>query len=396
MAVNRVVHLATVELGKHLALPVLDLPVVIIRIVVDYRALLHADLPAGRVDDEQPRVRGVALQRVAQRHAVVWRTSHRIAHSRPGGGELGDGAAHLRSDADGSGSGDGPAVPVTRHVVDFRRTLVEQISPQVSAAGRPGEAHPKQGGMLRRGQVSQSVAVRVCEEHPQRSLARLFVVGNGADGERAAIERHACGRRRAVGSTLANVRPGTLALQPCDRSHLRLVHRACRQARQVDRRRCRGQHAGLLVIGVGVLVQRPGVGGLALRNLNAVLDLVSGDGHTVGRRRRPRHVQGRGRLLAELRAGEGRRSRLPSLEVRYVDGQAGGSGLALDGVGHLPRVGALGLVVKAGARGHPDVSVVGRDDEGVRRVTGQRVSPICIALVGPLGADGGAHRTSGA
>ena len=213
VAVHRVVHLTTIELGYHLSVEGLRLPVVtILRLIVQRCVLRHADLSGGGVDYEQPRVRGVALQRVAQRLVVIGRSRHGVANSRPGGRVLGDATGLIRGDADGSGARHGAAVPVRGRVVDFGRALVEQSSLQMGAPGRPGQIHPKQGGMLCRCRVGQPVAVSVLEEYPQRSLARLFVVGSGADGERAAVEGDGGGRRWCIRRALASVRPGAESL----------------------------------------------------------------------------------------------------------------------------------------------------------------------------------------
>ena len=107
VAVDRVVHLASVELREyHARRIVFDLPVGIVRLVVDRRARLHADLARGRVDDEQSGVGGVTRQRVGQRDAVVRRASHRVADGRARCGPLGNLARGLRGDRNVRAAGD--------------------------------------------------------------------------------------------------------------------------------------------------------------------------------------------------------------------------------------------------------------------------------------------------
>ena len=175
------------------------------------------------------------------------------------------------------------AVGVAGRVGHLRRALVEQRHPQLGLAGVARQTDPQQSGMLRGGRVGQRVAVRVREEHPQRSLAGLVVIGDAADRKRAAEKARAGRRRRPVGRALPGVRPRAVAILAGDGEHLRLVGRPRLQVRQVE---CGGGSPQRPAVG------RPPCGVDTRRGLLAVLRLVTGDGHAVGVRHRPRHVQG--------------------------------------------------------------------------------------------------------
>ena len=335
VAVDGVVHLGPVELRDHLAVVRLRLAVRVVCLVVDRRAGRHADLAAGRVDDEQPGVLGLARQRVAQRviglrvAVVVRRPGHGGTDVRPGGGVLGDAARGLRGDGDVRAARDLPAVGVARDVVDLRGALVEQGHPEMGLTGSAGQADPEQRRVLGRGRVGQGVAVGVGEEHTHRALPGLLVVGDGANGERAAAEGGARGGRRAVSGALAGVGPRPLALLAADGPDLRLVGGARLEVGEVERRGGRAERAG---------VSRPRGGFLALGGLLAVLRLVAGDGQVVRVGRRPRHVERRVRGLAERGARHLRRGGLGGVDVRHLDENLDGGVVAVDGVGHLAAV----------------------------------------------------------
>ena len=299
MTVDRVLHVAPVELADHLAVPGLGLPVAVVGLVVQRRALLDADLPRGRVDDEQSRVRRVARQRVAQRLAVVRRPGHRVAHRRARRRVLGNAPARLRGDADGRRARDRSAVGVAGRVGHLRRTLVQEGHPQMGFAGVTGQTDPQQGRMLGGGRIGQRVPIGVGEKHPHRFLARLLVIGDTAHRERAAVEGRAGRRRRPVCPALPGARPRAVAIPAGDGAHLRLVGCSRLQTRQVERGGGGPQRAA---------VGRPPCRVRARLGLLPILRLVAGDG-AVHVRCSPRHVQGGGGRLAELRAGQRRRAR---------------------------------------------------------------------------------------
>ena len=401
VAVDGVVHLAAVELREyHARRIVFNLPVGIVRLVVDARACRDADLARGRVDDEQARAGRVARQRVAQRviglgvAVVVRRPRHRGADGRAGGRVLGDGAARLRGDGDVRAAGDCSAVGVAGGVVDLRRALVEQVRRQHGAAGGAGQAHAEQRRVLRGARVGQRVTVGVREERPATERLRLVPVERAAPPERAAEEGDARGGRRSVGHALTGLRPPPRAFRAGDGPDLDLVGRTLVEAGKVERRRRRAE---------GAAVGSPRGGLLALRGLLAVLRLVAGDGQAVGGRSRPRHVERRGGRLAELGAGECRRAGLAGCDVRHLEEDVDGGVVAVDRVVHLaavelrdhltvPRlrlaVVAVGrLVVEHGVLGHADLARGRVDDEEARvlglarqrvgqRVIGQRVAVV--------------------
>ena len=182
--------------------------------------------------------------------------------------------------------------------------------------------------MLRGGRVGQRVTVRVREEHPQRPLAGLVVIGDAADRERAAVEGRAGRSRRPVGRALPGVRPRAVAFAG-DGEHLRLVGRARLQVRQVE---CPGAGPQRAAIG------RPCRRVDARRGLLAVLRLVAGDGLPVGVRGRPRHVQGRVGRPAELRAGHRRRGGCAGLDVGDDDADVDCGRIPIDRVFHFAAV----------------------------------------------------------
>ena len=397
VAVHGVVHLATVELGDHLAVPRLGLAVRVVRLVVDACALGHADLAAGRVDGEQPGVPGLALQRVAQRHAVERRPRHRGPDRRARGGVLNDAPGRLRGDGDGRAAGDLSPVAVAGDVEDLRRALVEKVRRHHGASGRARQADPEQGGVLRGGGVGQGVAVSVGEEGPTSKRRCLVPREAAANTKLAAAEEDAGSRRRAVGQPGPAVRPGAGAIQVGHGPHPCLVGGPGLEVGEVDAGRRRRERARDHLVCVGGGVVGPGRGVRTLGGLLAVLDVVAGDGRAaVDGGGGPRHVEGRCGRFAELRAGERRRGGLGGAHVGHIDGD-GDLGVLVpvhDPV-HPAGVGARGLVVQRRAFRHADLAggVVDGEGAGVRRITIEPVRKVLIAAAG--GGDRRAHLRSG-
>ena len=148
MSIDRVVHLAPVELGMHLALPVLDFPVGIIRLIVQRRALPETDLAAGRVDDEFAGVGRLALQGVGERLAVVRGSSHRTAHQRSAGGVLGHASTRLVIAPDRPGEREVSAESVMHAEGKARRARIQNGCGQPAVAGFTGYGDVQQCGML--------------------------------------------------------------------------------------------------------------------------------------------------------------------------------------------------------------------------------------------------------
>ena len=343
-------------------------------LVVQGRALLHADLPAARVDDERAR-RG-ARQRVAERLLRVGRPGDGIAHRSARGRVLVDVASQLapgqagRDAGDVEVHGDVAAVPVADPVGDGGRGRVENLHLQVGGIAAL-DRHPERAGVRCGRRVGQRVAVvidEVAADRPKRGRVAP------AEGEEETGVARRCEPRRPVGPAFSDVRPGAGTFLARERAHLRLVGRAGLQVGQAEARRRGAQRAA---------VRRPLGGFFTCGRLLAVLHVIARDGQAVGGGRRPGHVQPRVGRLAERGPCHRRRGGLTGFEVRDADGHVRGGRLPLHGPIDLARVGALGLEVQAGALLDADLAGGAVDDErpGGRRLARQRVGQRIVGLV---------------